>query len=671
MGGGLRTIALLLVLPASLWAAPGGGDAPSEAEAPVGPDAAQGPTEAVDAPPEDPDRKALLRMAPDAVEAWDAAQAARAGGDLDAALAGYRSVLKQAPRFDPAARRACLVLNRQKEWTEAKPLCSLAIELDDSPRNALGLAGWYAGRWDTEFAYRAKGIQLVRDASFRGPDDPEVQLETCRLAWLLRDFDLLPARADRLTTLKAEDPLSWYFASLARVQEDDHAAAELAIARAAELGLDPARVERTRALFTSARPTSMKLETLAMSAGLLWAAWIAALLAVGGVFSGLTWALAARLRKRESARVRGLMRLFLLAYRGLLWVTSATWYASIPFLFVAIGGLGWFAWSLVTSMRVVPVYLLFVIAAATVGAWGALLSGFFVSWGDGEYDGALDLAEHPRLRALLREVADAVGTEPVTEVFLHREWRRCLNVGLGFLQHLRIGELKPILAHEMGHFAQGDTSTGRFALRSRVRLAVTLESVQRSGRAHALNPGWVLPLAYAYLVAWVSAGAARLQEVLADRTAVRTYGGHRFAQSMVCTINESVRFNLKVERLLQEAEVAQPPMVLLDLYGTDPKHPPPEAKVQDRVQEAFHRPPSAFDSHPPPIDPIAWAEDSGVVDVPWTAEDADPAFDLFRRMPQLRQAMTAEVRQTVELLYGIRFCEDDGPVRVHSVYRPM
>lgn len=74
------------------------------------------------------------------VEAFDAAEAAWAAGDLQAAERGYRTVNEEAPGFDRAWRRRCgVVLAQDRAW-EAVELCDRALTITPSVENRTGMA---------------------------------------------------------------------------------------------------------------------------------------------------------------------------------------------------------------------------------------------------------------------------------------------------------------------------------------------------------------------------------------------------------------------------------------------------------------------------------------------------------------------------------------------------
>ena len=146
---------------------------------------------------------------------------------------------------------------------------------------------------------------------------------------------------------------------------------------------------------------------------------------------------------------------------------------------------GWFAW---TAWR------LFAAAVdggsdaflgVIVGACAAFLAVFmlkalfFVKHGGKVDDVEITAAEQPRLFAFLHRLADEAGAPRPHRVFLSARVnaavfydlsvlnlffpsRKNLEIGLGLVNVLNIGEFKAVCAHEFGHFAQRSMAVGRW-----------------------------------------------------------------------------------------------------------------------------------------------------------------------------------------------------------------
>jgi Zn-dependent protease with chaperone function len=173
--------------------------------------------------------------------------------------------------------------------------------------------------------------------------------------------------------------------------------------------------------------------------------------------------------------------------------------------------------------------LVFAVGAALVGLWKAMrarpapMPGLI-----------LDEAGHPWLWALVRQLADQVGTRAPDEIRLVPQVNaavsedskalglipgtRRLYLGMPLLLALTVDQLRSVLAHELGHYSGAHTRLGAVAYRGRLAIGHTI------GRIGRWNPvGWVFR-GYARLYLLVDNAASRRQEREADQASVRIAG---------------------------------------------------------------------------------------------------------------------------------------------------
>ncbi len=342
-----------------------------------------------------------------------------------------------------------------------------------------------------------------------------------------------------------------------------------------------------------------------------------------GAGYALSWATLRAVAKRPTeAHVRPTERRLRQAYRAILWCASAYYYASLPLLAVVvvaatvgvIGGIlaaGWIAPKLFIIVGIIG-----------FGSLVAIAKSVFVRPKDEDPGLVMDLGANPKMRAVLDEVAARIGTRPVDRVFvtpfteiavfdrgsLGQQLRgthdRCLILGVGVLDGMRMRAFKSVLAHEYGHFHNEDTAGGGFALGVRRSLfAMTMQLVARRV-ASAINPAWWFVRGFWRAFLGISQGASRLQEVLADRWAAFAYGSPAFEEGLRHVIERSVRFDAHLNVTL--SEVVNNKMALPNLYAFAPATPAPEGNVEKAIAEAFGKKPTPFDSHPCPEDRLSW-----------------------------------------------------------------
>jgi len=156
-------------------------------------------------------------------------------------------------------------------------------------------------------------------------------------------------------------------------------------------------------------------------------------------------------------------------------------------VFVALyfGLAGWFAWTAFRLLSHLGDEQANVFALAIGGVGAGFLAVFMlkavVFVRRGRDDAAIEIkaAEHPRLFAFLHRVADEARAPRPHRVFLSPRVnagvfydlsianlilpsKKNLEIGLGLINVLSLGELKAVLAHEFGHFAQRTMAVGRW-----------------------------------------------------------------------------------------------------------------------------------------------------------------------------------------------------------------
>ena len=170
------------------------------------------------------------------------------------------------------------------------------------------------------------------------------------------------------------------------------------------------------------------------------------------------------------------------AYRRHAWLAVA---ALAMFMLLYLGLAAWFlftAWRLTLGSQ----------AGSGNAFWGWIIGGcaaflavfmlkaiFFVSHGSSSGTLEITAAEQPRLFEFLHKLADRAGAPRPHKVFVSARVnaavfydlsvlnlvlpsRKNLEIGLGLVNAVTLGELRAVLAHEFGHFAQKSMAVGRW-----------------------------------------------------------------------------------------------------------------------------------------------------------------------------------------------------------------
>ncbi|MFC4277005.1 M48 family metallopeptidase [Achromobacter aloeverae] len=172
------------------------------------------------------------------------------------------------------------------------------------------------------------------------------------------------------------------------------------------------------------------------------------------------------------------------AYRNRAWIAVG---GLLVFMVLYLGLAGWLVYTAyrmlagaISSSTGDGAFLGYAVGACAAFLAAFMLKGlFFVKRGsiDDEYEVKADT--QPELFAFLRAMADAAGAPRPHRVFLSSRVnasvsydlsvlnlllpsRKNLEIGLGLVNVLTLGELRAVLAHEFGHFAQRSMAVGRW-----------------------------------------------------------------------------------------------------------------------------------------------------------------------------------------------------------------
>lgn len=598
---------------------------------------------------------------PEGAALFAQATEARDRDDLDAAARLLEEVRTRDPWFVHATRRLCGVEAARGHSDRAVALCEDAYSADASAINGAAFASalLQADKGHGDDGTRA--LRLAQQAAAKpGGNDFFVQFVYCRAALTMNDTRDVPSCARAMRRAAPHDAFALYFSALTDGTDGrlDEARRELEEARAN--GLPEPLYARLHDALDAARSPVDRWGAPLFEAFVAWLAAFALLLGAGAVLSAATLRASRRVPAEATGRATGADALLRRTYRAVLWITCAYYYASMPLLAVGMLALGAGVLYACFAIGQIPVKLVLIVAVIVLTTLWAIAKSLFVRGKDEDPGEKLSLAEHPELRAVLDEVAGRIGTRAVDSVYmtpgteiavlerggLLRQMRgkseRCLVLGAAVLDGMRVRELKAILAHEYGHFHNEDTAGGGFALAVRRSLVTMAMHLVRGRAASALNPAWWFLRGFHSMFLRVSQGASRLQEVLADRWAAFAYGSEAFVRGLEHVVARSLRFDAHVAATLDEVVPAKLP--LANMYAFVPKQAIDAKAFDAALSRAMEGPASPYDSHPRPVDRIAWVTKLAAGGPPESEEDVRDAWALVSGREALEKRMTDEVR---------------------------
>lgn len=612
----------------------------------------------------------LRAQSPETADLFLRAVAASEAQDHRTAADLYARLHQQVPGgFTPALRRQggeeLLLGNRDK----AVALCREAVSREESADNLGALS--VALSQKPQGSEGQEALDLALRATVQEPRNIHSYMALANAALVTNDLIRLEHAANQLVALAPQDPLGYYFQAIARGTKGNFGAAEESAQQARERGLPE---ESYQALVTSlrdARPWTSRLPELGLLALSAWLGPLLLLLLLGWLLSRAALRTAERMPSQPTGQAVGLDARLRYLYKGVLWLSCFYYWISIPILVLAVlavaGGL-LFAIFAFGHIPVKLVVLIVVVAGVTLVS---IFKSLFVRGRDEDPGLRMDLAEEPRLAAVLREVAERIGTRPVDNVYLTpgtdlavmerggmlKQMRggseRCLILGVAVLEGMALAPFKAILAHEYGHFSNRDTAGGGLALTVRRSLLTMAHHMAEGGAAAWYNPAWLFVNGFHRVFLRISQGASRLQEVLADRWAAFTYGGLAFERGLRHVIERSVRFSFFASAALNEVIEKKEPLANLYTYRTSLLD---TASIDHQVEEALMAEASPYDSHPAPSDRIRWARALGSGQAV-SDDDEQEVWSLFRDREEIERRLTAQVRDNVHAAHDIRIPE--------------
>jgi Zn-dependent protease with chaperone function len=610
----------------------------------------------------------LEKVAPKSVETFKAATEAFDKQDNERAATLYRQVMEKAPNFDHVYRRLGSALALSGKSDEGRRYLERAYEMNPSPENMSTLAQFLANPGEGKQSsnsdkVRALDLAKMALAAYQAQnrnDDPSYAVIVAQIAFELHNVKEARAAVNALAANHPDLMQTHFYLAVLAATDEDLEKAEQEIKKAQSLGL-PAEAAQ-QFLDSVVHPHAQTWRYLYYALYLVgaWGAGLVALFALGKLFSNLT------LRSIEEADPNGATGSKEISlrslYKRLIDVAGVYYYISLPVvIFLVLGVAGAIIYGFLIIGRI-PIKLALIVIVAAVVTVYKMIRSLFVKIESGDPGRALKPEEAPGLWALTREVAQALGTRPIDEIRvtpgcdlavyekgrfrekLQDRAKRILILGVGALNEMRQNAFRAVLAHEYGHFSHRDTAGGDVALRVEQDMTKFAYAMALAGQAVWWNIAFQFLRVYHFIFRRITHGATRLQEILADRVAVRNYGAESFEEGLRHVIRREVEFNRVASKEIEEATQAR--RDLKNLYQLQLS---PEAfdqqMIENQINDIVTRPTTEDDTHPSPIDRFRLAQRI-VCDNPPSSNAM--VWDLFASRESLTDEMSKLVDERVK-----------------------
>jgi Zn-dependent protease with chaperone function len=388
------------------------------------------------------------------------------------------------------------------------------------------------------------------------------------------------------------------------------------------------------------------------------AAWMVGLLllfAVGKILSNITLksiekdALADGQNKTGSS-----LRSF---YKSLINAGGIYYYISLPIVILLfIGLVGALIYLFLMAGRIPIKLTLFLVVGTCISVY-AMIRSLLLKVKPSDPGRELKREEAPKLFELTEEVARTINTRPVDEirithgtdlaVYERGTWKeklgdnaqRILILGTAVLKDFRKNDFKAVLAHEYGHFSHRDTAGGEIALRVMNDMTKYFYALYQHGQTVWWNLSFQFLRVYHFIFRRISHGSTRLQEVLADRVAVQTYGQPAFKNGLTHVIKRDIEFNYLANKEIEAVNQAKRPFNnIYDLPASS------DGTVETELEKALNQPTTEDDTHPCPADRFRFVSR---ITTSVNETDSQPVTDLFVNWTSLTQEMSKLIADSV------------------------
>jgi Zn-dependent protease with chaperone function len=332
-------------------------------------------------------------------------------------------------------------------------------------------------------------------------------------------------------------------------------------------------------------------------------------------------------------------------------------------------------------------------AFLAVFMWKALV---FVKHRHAIDDIEVTASEQPRLFAFINRLADEAGAPRAHRVFLSPRVnaavfydlsvlnllfpsRKNLEIGLGLVNAVSLGELKAVLAHEFGHFGQRSMAVGRWVyiaqqiaahiIAKRDALDAFLRGLSRVDLRIAWV-GWLLSLivwsirslmeTVFRVVVLAQRALSREMELQADLVAVSLTGSdalihalyklnvadEAWERSLAFADSEAREKRSVTDLFAVQKRITEKLRQVLDDPGYGEVTPPPQDKPHEHriFKTSLAQPPRMWSTHPANSEREQNAKRRYIA----AAIDERSAWDVFDGVPDLKKRMTAHIFRAVQ-----------------------
>ena len=352
-----------------------------------------------------------------------------------------------------------------------------------------------------------------------------------------------------------------------------------------------------------------------------------------------------------------------LLYRFVVFFAGVYYYGSLPIVVILAIAL---PLTLAYAALSLPIISFTVVGIVLAGSLGGIVTAFsglrasFAKIEDRDFDRLVTRDEAPQLWTAVEDVADDVGTRAVDEIWLlpgdqigvlekgtlvsklRDRAKRVLVMGAASIDGMDTGAFRSILAHEYGHFHNRDTAGGDISLRVKVSMEKFVQSILKRGKIRWWDVAVKFLSVYFRMFHRMTLGASRMQEIMADRIAVKSFGWEAFQRGLTHSTRRS--FESAFEQQQQRNRI----LFGYDsrMYVEDKFSPMERLQIFQAVETANAEETSEYDTHPCLKERLAY---SSLFDEQGTDPgDDEIVWSLFQKPNDVKVELESQLESIIE-----------------------
>ncbi len=597
----------------------------------------------------------LKAINPELVRPFKEATIAMDKGNLALADSLYSLVYANAPGFDPLLRRLGGIRFQLGKKEEGKKLCEKAVEINNTAYNLLALANCLAQ--EGEFQVLTKASDLLNQARLLpNGDDISILALLGQINLTLNNPYQFQLLSKELSQKYPGMMVTHFYAAISAAYEEQWKLAKKEILIAKKMGLPDDAVKDFLDSGVNSHVHKRQLIEYSIGIVVLWAVGLLLLFIIGKMLSNLTL----RYIEKQAATAepgsdnKNLRKI----YRFFINVGGAYYYFSLPIILVLVIAFVFGLFYLFFALGHYPVKLMLIIAVGSGLTIYGMVRSLLIKVDSSDPGRKLETEEAPDLFRLTNEVAAKIGTRPIDEiritpstdlaVYENGSWKakmqdkakRNLILGIGVLKDFNLGDFKAVLAHEYGHFSNRDTAGGNVAFRVRTDMNKYIYALYAAGQNVSWNIAFQFLRLYNFIFRRISHGSTRLQEVMADYMAAKTYGKLAFQNGLTHVIKREIEFNIVANAEIDSAQNDQRPFNnLYHLHGDF------SAEMADTLDKALNSKTTEDDTHPSPADRFRYISNIAATDI---TGETGKVSDLFTNWDNITLEMTRLIEDRIK-----------------------